>query len=144
MVVKEGKIFIPKFKDGIKVKLDKREIKGKIGKMNITKTPTGKYYVSIFTEQTIEQLPKTNKKVGIDLGLTGTPESYIIDKNGVIRFHYIGAIDADISREYLGHQYVLGLIPLTSLYLQHSPDNLLIEIGNNLTLLAGSVTTKSS
>jgi len=29
--------------------------------MNITKTPTGKYYVSIFTEQTIEQLPKTNK-----------------------------------------------------------------------------------
>lgn len=65
----ENIIHIPKFKEGIKVKLDKREIKGKIGKMSISKTPTGKYYVSIFTEQTIEELPKTNKKVGIDLGL---------------------------------------------------------------------------
>lgn len=37
--------------------------------MNITKTPTGKYYVSIFTEQEVEELPKTNKKVGVDLGL---------------------------------------------------------------------------
>ena len=41
----------------------------KLVKMNITKTPTGKYYVSIFTEQEIEELPKTNKQVGIDLGL---------------------------------------------------------------------------
>jgi putative transposase len=47
-LVKDGKILIPKFKDGIKVNLDKREIKGKVGKMNITKTPTGKYYVSIY------------------------------------------------------------------------------------------------
>ena len=66
--VSNGLLFIPKFKDSIKVKLH-REVKGKIGKMNITKTPTGKYYVSIFTEQVIEELPKTNKQVGIDLGL---------------------------------------------------------------------------
>ena len=63
-----NKISIPKFKEGIKVKLH-REVKGKIGKMSITKTPTGKYYVSIFTEQQVEELPKTNKQVGIDLGL---------------------------------------------------------------------------
>jgi len=67
--IEENKVIIPKFKNGIKIKLDKREIKGKIGKMSITKTPTGKYYVSIFTEQEIEQLPKTGKKVGIDLGI---------------------------------------------------------------------------
>ena len=67
--LEENKIIIPKFKGGIKVKLDKRKVNGKIGKMNITKTPTNKYYVSIFTEQTIEQLPKTNKQCGIDLGL---------------------------------------------------------------------------
>ena len=66
--IEGGKIIIPKFKDGIKIKLH-REVKGKIGKMNITKTPTGKYYVSIFTEQEVEKLPKTNKQVGIDLGL---------------------------------------------------------------------------
>ena len=77
--VNDDKIFIPKFKDGIKVKLDKREIKGKIGKMNITKTPTGKYYVSIFTEQTMEQLPKTNKRVGIDLGL----KYFVITSDGI-------------------------------------------------------------
>lgn len=64
----DNKIYIPKFKDGIKVKLH-REIEGKICKMNITKTPTGKYYVSIFTEQEVEDLPKTNKQIGIDLGL---------------------------------------------------------------------------
>lgn len=66
--IENGKIIIPKFKDGIKVKLH-REVKGKIGKMTITKTPTGKYYVSIFTEQIIDELPKTGKQVGIDLGL---------------------------------------------------------------------------
>lgn len=66
--LEKDKVIIPKFKDGIKIKLH-REVKGKIGKMNITRTPTGKYYVSIFTEQQIEDLPKTNKQVGIDLGL---------------------------------------------------------------------------
>ncbi|MDA3781442.1 MAG: IS200/IS605 family element RNA-guided endonuclease TnpB [Bacteroidales bacterium] len=66
--LENGKIILPKFKDGIKVKLH-RKVKGKIGKMSITKTPTGKYFVSILTEQEIEQLPKTKKQVGIDLGL---------------------------------------------------------------------------
>lgn len=77
--LEENRIYIPKFKDGIKVKLDKREVEGKISKMNITKTPTGKYYVSIFTEQTIEELPKTNKQVGIDLGL----KDFVITSDGI-------------------------------------------------------------
>ncbi len=66
--LENNKIILPKFKGGIKVKLH-REVKGDVGKMNITKTPTGKYYVSIFTEQEVGELPKTNKQVGIDLGL---------------------------------------------------------------------------
>ena len=66
--IENSRIILPKFKDGIKVKIH-REVKGEIGKMSITKTPTGKYYVSIFTKQQIEDLPKTNKQVGIDLGL---------------------------------------------------------------------------
>ena len=77
--LEENRIHIPKFKGGIKVKLDKREVKGKIGKMSISKTPTSKYYVSIFTEQTIEQLPKTNKKCGIDLGL----KDFVITSDGI-------------------------------------------------------------
>ncbi|MCL8018229.1 transposase, partial [Streptomyces sp. AS02] len=44
----------------------------------ISKTPTGKYYVSIFTEQVIENLPKTNKQVGVDLGL----KDFVITSDG--------------------------------------------------------------
>jgi putative transposase len=66
--IDDGKLNIPKFKEGIKIKMH-RELKGKIGKMSITRTPTGKYFVSIFTEQEIKQLPKTDKALGIDLGL---------------------------------------------------------------------------
>ena len=66
--ISDGLLYIPKFKDGIKIKLH-RNIVGKVGKMSISKTPTGKYYVSVFTEQVIDEIPKTNKQVGIDLGL---------------------------------------------------------------------------
>ncbi len=65
--VNDGKLFIPKFK-GIEVIME-REIKGKIGKATISKTPTGKYFVSILTEREYTPVPTTGKKVGIDLGL---------------------------------------------------------------------------
>ena len=75
--ISDGLLHIPKFKDGIKIKLH-RKIVGKIGKMNITKTPTGKYYVSIFTEQIIDEIPKTGKQVGIDLGI----KDFVITSEG--------------------------------------------------------------
>ncbi len=34
-------------------------------------------------------------KVGIDYGVTGTPETYLIDKAGIIRMKHIGPIDTD-------------------------------------------------
>ena len=64
----DGKLNIPKFKDGIKIKLH-REVLGTIGKMSITRTPSGKYFVSIFTEQEVEQLPTNEKSIGCDLGI---------------------------------------------------------------------------
>lgn len=64
----DGKLNIPKFKNGIKIKLH-REVLGTIGKMAITRTPSGKYFVSIFTEQEIEQLPINDKALGCDLGI---------------------------------------------------------------------------
>lgn len=60
-------LFIPKFR-GIKMIME-REIKGKIGKATISRTPTGKYYVSILTEREYTPVPTTGQKVGIDLGL---------------------------------------------------------------------------
>ena len=64
-----GRLFIPKFKEGIKCRVH-REIKGKIGKVTITKTPSGKYFVSVFTEEEyIRPIKKTGKSVGVDIGL---------------------------------------------------------------------------
>jgi len=35
-------------------------------------------------------------KLGLDLGLVGTPESFIVDKDGIIRFHHVGALNAHV------------------------------------------------
>ena len=34
-------------------------------------------------------------KVGIDYGVTGTPETYVIDKEGIVRLKHVGPIDTD-------------------------------------------------
>lgn len=35
-------------------------------------------------------------RVGIDYGVYGAPETYLIDRNGVIRFKYVGPVSPDI------------------------------------------------
>ena len=62
-----GKLQIPKFKP-IKVNIH-REIEGKILFATISKTRTDKYFVAITCEVKHVQLPKTDKAVGIDLGI---------------------------------------------------------------------------
>lgn len=66
--VEDGKLWLPKFKSGISIRLH-RKIKGKMGKVSLTKTPTGKYFVSVFTTEEYQELTPTNKSVGVDLGL---------------------------------------------------------------------------
>ena len=64
-----NRLFIRKFGEGIKCRVH-REIKGKIGKVTITKTPSGKYFASILTKEEYDTLlKKTNKSVGVDMGL---------------------------------------------------------------------------
>ena len=65
------KLDIPKIK-GIKIK-QHRELEGRIKTATISKTPTGKYFVSILVEQN-KELPKKLKikektTIGIDLGI---------------------------------------------------------------------------
>ena len=68
-IVSDNKLFIRKFKEGIKCRVH-REIKGKIGKVTITKTPSGKYFASVCTEEEyVTPFEKTNKSVGVDMGL---------------------------------------------------------------------------
>ena len=40
-------------------------------------------------------------RVGIDLGVYGTPETFVIDKQGMIRYKHIGVVDAKVYAEVL-------------------------------------------
>ena len=73
-----GRFFAPKFKEGIKVNVH-REVKGEIGKCTLSKTPTGKYFVSILSEEQYQPKEKTGAVCGIDLGL----KDFAITSDGV-------------------------------------------------------------
>ncbi|HTM62242.1 MAG TPA: DsbE family thiol:disulfide interchange protein [Burkholderiales bacterium] len=40
-----------------------------------------------------------NGRIGIDYGVYGVPETYIIDRQGVIRYKHIGPISADVVKQ---------------------------------------------
>jgi len=63
----EGKLQIPKFKL-IKLNIH-REIEGKTLFVTISKTRTDKYFATITCEVEHEPLPKSDKAIGIDLGI---------------------------------------------------------------------------
>ena len=75
--ISDGRIYIPKFKEGIKVK-EHRKVKGIIKSMTISLTPSGKYYVSILSKENYKTIDKTDKVVGIDLGL----KDFVITSDG--------------------------------------------------------------
>ena len=66
--IEDGYIKLPKLKSMVKLK-QHRQFEGKIKSCTISKTKTGKYYISILVDEDINQLPKNNNKVGIDLGI---------------------------------------------------------------------------
>jgi putative transposase len=68
IVLENKKLYLPKFKSGIKVNLYLDNITN-IRNCSISKTPLGKYYVSFLCEVEYNPKPKTGKSVGIDLGL---------------------------------------------------------------------------
>lgn len=64
-----------------KVKFAKsREVEGKIKTAIIRRTNTGKYFIALTCELEINELPKTNKKVGVDVGL----KDFAICSDGVV------------------------------------------------------------
>ena len=69
-------IKLPKLK-WIKAKLH-REFLGRIKNATVSKTPSGKYFVSILVEEEIQQLQKNDNRIGFDLGL----KEFLIDTNG--------------------------------------------------------------
>lgn len=81
--IKGSKISIPKFPEGIKFIQDRCFI-GQIRRATVSRTPTGKYFISILIETGKQNLkPKQVKEVtsiGIDLGL----KSFIVTSEGTI------------------------------------------------------------
>jgi len=71
-----GKVKLPKI-GWVKVKIH-RQPKGLIKSATISKTATGKYFISILCEEEILPLPKTKSSLGIDLGL----EHFVILSTG--------------------------------------------------------------
>lgn len=68
----ECRVYIPKFRKGIKARFH-RKFEGLVKTSVITRTSTGKYYISILVEvNEVDAAPKPiseNKAVGIDLGI---------------------------------------------------------------------------
>lgn len=68
MKVGIGKIYIPKFREGIRMD-DHRRVEGEINSVTITKNVAGQYYACIGVTRNIEPKPHVTKTVGIDLGI---------------------------------------------------------------------------
>ncbi len=66
--LENGYIKVPKLKSMIKVK-QHRQFTGSIKSCTVSEVPSGKYYISILVDTENIQLPKTDKKIGVDVGL---------------------------------------------------------------------------
>jgi putative transposase len=81
VILENDKLIIPKFKKGIDIVLH-RPIKGEIRQATISRTPTGKYFVSILCETgdviKTKLTIKEETTIGIDLGI----KTFIVVSNG--------------------------------------------------------------
>ena len=82
--VEDGRLVIPKFKKkGVKIKLH-RPVEGSIKSATISRTPTGKYFVSILcdTGEDVPSKPKVTEEnsVGIDLGI----KDFLVTSDGEV------------------------------------------------------------
>ncbi|PSF37679.1 transposase [Aphanothece hegewaldii CCALA 016] len=78
-ITEDNKLKIPKMAP-IKMVIH-RKVEGTTKSVTISKTPSGKYFASILTEQNIPKAPLNGEKIGLDLGLkyfaiTSKPEKF--------------------------------------------------------------------
>ena len=66
--IENNHIKVPKLKSMIKIE-QHRQFTGLIKSCTISQVPSGKYFVSILVDSEIVQLPKTDNKIGVDLGI---------------------------------------------------------------------------
>lgn len=66
--IENNRVYLPKFKTGIKFKKH-REFTGLPKRLYITRTPTGKYFLSVVCETEVNALPENKCMAGVDLGI---------------------------------------------------------------------------
>lgn len=94
IAIEGNRIKLPKLG---KVRLaNSRQIKGRIISATIRKHPTGKYFVSVLTEEKINKLPKTDSTVGIDLGIN----DFAVLSNGEVikNNHYFRRLEVKLAK----------------------------------------------
>ena len=91
VIVSDGKLIIPKFKEGIKIKLH-RDLVGTIKQATVSFTPTGKYFVSILCdtgeESPVKKPIEEKNSIGVDLGIKDflvTSEGEVIENPKFLR-----------------------------------------------------------
>ena len=91
----DGKVKLPKV-GWVKVKVH-RQPRGLIKSATISKTATGKYFISILCEEEVFPLPKTNSSLGIDLGL----ENFAILSTGekINNPRFLASLSKKLARE---------------------------------------------
>ncbi|WP_145949515.1 RNA-guided endonuclease TnpB family protein [Paenibacillus sp. Y412MC10] len=92
--------------EGNKIKLPKlglikfaksKEVEGRILNATVRRNSSGKYFVSILVETEVNRLPKTNKEVGIDVGL----KDFAVLSNGEVFENpkYLRKLQKKLARE---------------------------------------------
>lgn len=76
--VRMNRLFLPKFNEGVRLTLH-RKIDGVVKHCTVSRTPTGKYFVSILCEAPYTPVKPTGKSCGIDLGL----KDFAVTSDGV-------------------------------------------------------------
>ena len=104
--IKDNHIKVPKLKSMIKME-QHREFNGLIKSCTVSQVPSGKYFISILVDTENIQLPKTDKKVGIDLGIkefaiTSDGEFFSNPKNLKKSEKRLKKLQKDLSRKQKG------------------------------------------
>jgi len=104
VIVSDNRLIIPKFKEGIKIKLH-RDLVGMAKQCTVSFTPTGKYFVSILCDTGIEapSKPKVTEdnSVGIDLGI----KDFIVSSNGEVFDNPKYLREAESKLKYIQRKY---------------------------------------
>jgi len=59
-------------------------------------------------------LSDINGTVGLDLGVYGAPETYVVDRHGVVQHRHVGVVDERVWQRDLASYFADVVVPSTS------------------------------